>query len=128
ISAYIMSVCLVSLIPILLILKFFFFQAEDGIRDRNVTGVQTCALPILSSSIVSVFRNLNGQLRNAGRNAMIGLQNGMNSRRGSVMSTARGIANSVSSTMRRALKIKSPSRITMAIGEFVGQGLAKGLE
>src|SRR5207249_7114316 len=27
---------------------FFFFQAEDGIRDRNVTGVQTCALPILS--------------------------------------------------------------------------------
>src|SRR5699024_12161710 len=24
-----------------------FFQAEDGIRDRNVTGVQTCALPIL---------------------------------------------------------------------------------
>src|SRR5690242_21601804 len=25
---------------------FFFFQAEDGIRDRHVTGVQTCALPI----------------------------------------------------------------------------------
>src|SRR5699024_2354629 len=25
---------------------FFFIQAEDGIRDRNVTGVQTCALPI----------------------------------------------------------------------------------
>src|SRR5207249_8749144 len=25
---------------------FFFFQAEDGIRVRNVTGVQTCALPI----------------------------------------------------------------------------------
>src|SRR5437868_2639898 len=29
---------------------FFFFQAEDGIRDRNVTGVQTCALPISHSS------------------------------------------------------------------------------
>src|SRR5699024_10989864 len=28
------------------LLLFFFFQAEDGIRDRNVTGVQTCALPI----------------------------------------------------------------------------------
>src|SRR6266704_5222171 len=28
---------------------FFFFQAEDGIRDRNVTGVQTCALPILDA-------------------------------------------------------------------------------
>src|SRR5256885_6916916 len=30
----------------------FFFQAEDGIRDYKVTGVQTCALPI--------FRNLDG--------------------------------------------------------------------
>src|SRR2546429_8850413 len=29
---------------------FFFFQAEDGIRDVAVTGVQTCALPIFSSS------------------------------------------------------------------------------
>src|SRR6266511_5064883 len=28
------------------ILDFFFFQAEDGIRDFQVTGVQTCALPI----------------------------------------------------------------------------------
>src|SRR6266704_6769697 len=27
-------------------LSLFFFQAEDGIRHRNVTGVQTCALPI----------------------------------------------------------------------------------
>src|SRR5205823_11046281 len=27
---------------------FFFFQAEDGIRDKLVTGVQTCALPISS--------------------------------------------------------------------------------
>src|SRR5438552_11737534 len=29
-----------------IILIFFFFQAEDGIRDDLVTGVQTCALPI----------------------------------------------------------------------------------
>src|SRR5205807_7826356 len=28
---------------------FFFFQAEDGIRDYKVTGVQTCALPILQA-------------------------------------------------------------------------------
>src|SRR5690348_18385735 len=28
----------------------FFFQAEDGIRDGRVTGVQTCALPILAAS------------------------------------------------------------------------------
>src|SRR5947209_20341114 len=29
---------------------FFFFQAEDGIRDIGVTGVQTCALPIFHTS------------------------------------------------------------------------------
>src|SRR5207248_6519396 len=29
----------------------FFFQAEDGIRDRTVTGVQTCALPILAKRV-----------------------------------------------------------------------------
>src|SRR6478609_11332786 len=29
---------------------FFFFQAEDGIRDKLVTGVQTCALPICGSA------------------------------------------------------------------------------
>src|SRR2546430_345491 len=28
------------------VIFFFFFQAEDGIRDLTVTGVQTCALPI----------------------------------------------------------------------------------
>src|SRR5437016_6620732 len=30
--------------------KFFFFQAEDGIRDWSVTGVQACALPIAQAS------------------------------------------------------------------------------
>ena len=30
---------------------FFFFQAEDGIRDHCVTGVQTCALPISGQDV-----------------------------------------------------------------------------
>src|SRR5690606_39441886 len=33
-----------------LVAPFFFFQAEDGIRDFHVTGVQTCALPICMSA------------------------------------------------------------------------------
>src|SRR4029434_11306903 len=38
-----------------------FFQAEDGIRDSSVTGVQTCALPISQISIVNhtFFKTLN---------------------------------------------------------------------
>ena len=37
--------CFVFLFFLCILLFFFFFQAEDGIRDRDVTGVQTCALP-----------------------------------------------------------------------------------
>src|SRR2546430_12425041 len=33
----------------------FFFQAEDGIRDLTVTGVQTCALPICTRKAGSVY-------------------------------------------------------------------------
>src|SRR5688572_3277903 len=39
----IMVICMLTAIRLLLT---FFFQAEDGIRDLTVTGVQTCALPI----------------------------------------------------------------------------------
>src|SRR3989441_7148356 len=35
-----------------LVFFFFFFQAEDGIRDKLVTGVQTCALPISPGEVV----------------------------------------------------------------------------
>src|SRR5215203_2802722 len=33
------------------VVGFFFFQAEDGIRDIGVTGVQTCALPISTTAV-----------------------------------------------------------------------------
>src|SRR5690606_41198004 len=42
----------------------FFFQAEDGIRDFHVTGVQTCALPIyprLAASIFVPYEKFQGQ-------------------------------------------------------------------
>src|SRR5256885_10953338 len=42
------SVILVVLARVAVLRSFFFFQAEDGIRDYKVTGVQTCALPISS--------------------------------------------------------------------------------
>src|SRR2546430_15090761 len=46
---------------------FFFFQAEDGIRDLTVTGVQTCALPI-SNSYDSAALTANGGAINPGAN------------------------------------------------------------
>src|SRR5256884_6705568 len=43
-------------------LSIFFFQAEDGIRDVAVTGVQTCALPISGASPQTVYQ-INPNLR-----------------------------------------------------------------
>src|SRR2546427_2052802 len=47
---------------------FFFFQAEDGIRDLTVTGVQTCALPIYSGTFGYKFTVQNATLTGAGSN------------------------------------------------------------
>src|SRR5699024_11735773 len=44
----------------------FFFQAEDGIRDRNVTGVQTCALPILRGFMPMLRKTLSTSSGNNG--------------------------------------------------------------
>src|SRR5256886_12470061 len=45
-------------------LSVFFFQAEDGIRDLTVTGVQTCALPIFQDV---VYRTEDEKFRNAAK-------------------------------------------------------------
>src|SRR5438874_8389721 len=44
-------------IIVVLFILFFFFQAEDGIRDLYVTGVQTCALPICCSAAEAACRS-----------------------------------------------------------------------
>src|SRR5258707_9882465 len=48
---------------------FFFFQAEDGIRDIGVTGVQTCALPI--STPANYFHILRRQLHRTFRKPLV---------------------------------------------------------
>src|SRR5215475_5255391 len=59
---------------ILICFFFFFFQAEDGIRDFHVTGVQTCALPISLDNIPSrgdgndtmiILNRIGGDLRSS---------------------------------------------------------------
>src|SRR3989449_10749010 len=46
-------------------MSFFFFQAEDGIRDVAVTGVQTCALPIFYAITPFNFTSIGGNLPTA---------------------------------------------------------------
>src|SRR5437867_9599466 len=55
---FILSCMIFSIVFVVLMMVysvFFFFQAEDGIRDRTVTGVQTCALPIYKKFLRKIF-------------------------------------------------------------------------
>lgn len=67
-------------------------------------------------------------LKSIGVNAGQGLLAGLASTEDSLVAKARSIANAVSAAMASALKIKSPSRVTMRIGEFVGEGLEVGID
>src|SRR5438067_2594179 len=54
---------LLNLPPSVALQVFFFFQAEDGIRDRNVTGVQTCALPIsYQANVMKTFEAMSSRV------------------------------------------------------------------
>src|SRR3712207_6745897 len=48
--------CASLLAPVVSRRRYFFFQAEDGIRDIGVTGVQTCALPISAQRVAGLLR------------------------------------------------------------------------
>src|SRR5687767_15902808 len=53
---------------------FFFFQAEDGIRDKLVTGVQTCALPILMTPIaVAIVGGLGKETERTAEATLLGV-------------------------------------------------------
>src|SRR5256886_9940335 len=52
-----------SIMTVLRACVLFFFQAEDGIRDLTVTGVQTCALPISRSASLHQRRAVDAALR-----------------------------------------------------------------
>src|SRR3989475_12321106 len=60
-----------------LYIHFFFFQAEDGIRDLTVTGVQTCALPIWRHDLWVISDEVYGQIRYDGSRDSIAALPGM---------------------------------------------------
>lgn len=89
----------------------------------NATGVAHT----LPGRIRSAVGNLGGLLVGAGRDAVMGLVNGIRGAVGAAVSAAVSVGRSVISGIKSTLKISSPSRVMMEIGRFVTQGLAKGL-
>src|SRR5207244_10203078 len=56
---------------VVLIIVVFFFQAEDGIRDDLVTGVQTCALPISPLDPILQFNTAGKLLKSFGKGLVV---------------------------------------------------------
>ncbi|GEN87255.1 tape measure protein [Oceanobacillus sojae] len=83
----------------------------------------------LAVNMIRPFGSIQGRMASIGSFAMSGLNAGLNGGAGRVMSTARSIATRVASTMQRALKIHSPSRVMEDdVGRWVPAGIAVGIE
>jgi tape measure domain-containing protein len=111
--------------------------AVDGYAQGMIssTGVAAGASVQVARTAVSTFAGaLLGQRGVAsaagfqvGLASMQGFRNGVVAGSGSVLAAARGIANAAAATMRQALDVQSPSKVTTVIGRFFGEGFAEGI-
>ena len=95
--------------------------------QTKMTEIQTALTSGMMSAATALLA-MSPMFYSAGVQMMQGLLNGMNSMRSSLIATAHSIAASVSSALSGALQINSPSRLTFGMGEFVGEGLALGMQ
>ncbi|MEK5176285.1 hypothetical protein [Heyndrickxia sp. FSL W8-0496] len=82
----------------------------------------------IRSGTTAEFNAMKSSMNSIGQNTIKGLMNGLSSMTGPLLQQAREIANSISSTISKALDIHSPSRVMMRLGEYTGQGLAEGMK
>jgi hypothetical protein len=82
----------------------------------------------IKNRILSALAGAGTWLYQIGKNIIQGLINGIGAMAGSVISKAKGLANSVKDTIAGALKIGSPSRLMFQMGRWTSEGLALGIE
>ena len=100
-------------------------QMSDAIKtgmDRAVREVDSAI-----SRMVSALKSAVPKFRQAGANMGQALADGLNSKASTVEAAARRLANAAAAAMRAAAQIRSPSRVTWEIGEYLGLGLAEGM-
>lgn len=81
----------------------------------------------ISTGTKKQFNAMTSSMNGIGKNTIQGLMDGMAQMTGPLMAQAKSIADSISSTIKKALEIKSPSRVMLKLGQFTGQGLALGM-
>lgn len=96
---------------------------KNGLRGVNASS----AAHSVAASGESGLRDYRGWYENAGRYVGYGFDDGLWSTRWTIYNTAEVIATNAANRMRRKLKIHSPSRVTMEIGGYFGEGFAIGI-
>lgn len=100
------------------------FNVIKSGMDKVVLQTQQTA-----KQIPTAFSSLSASMYTIGENAMQGLANGINGSAGSALSAAESVANRITSKIKGALDIHSPSRVMRdKIGKFIPQGIAIGIE
>ena len=93
---------------------------------KNAMNNVRSAVSNIWNSVMSFFRGIN--LFSIGSNIISGLINGIKSMATSVVNSVKGVVNGAIEGAKNLLKIKSPSRVFMEIGEFTTEGFIKGIE
>lgn len=106
--------------------------AEAGMQQfvRSIdTGMSQANTSVSrgNASIISTLSRLRSSFYDSGYFASLGLANGINTGAGAAISAAERLANNIANTMRKALDINSPSKVTTQIGEYAGIGSANGI-
>lgn len=112
----------------------WLYGAGRGVIQGLINGIGAMAgglwntIAWVSGHIGRFFAGAGSWLWGVGAAIIQGLLNGMSHMAGAVYGKAQEIANRVTSTIRNALNVRSPSRVMMGIGGNVAQGLALGIQ
>ena len=100
--------------------------AFGGGISSGSDAVTTAASGIVSGA-TSTISNAEGSARNSGFNFSLGLAGGIRAGRSAVISAAASVAQAAMQAVQSTLQIHSPSRVTYGLGEFFGEGFARGI-
>ena len=114
-------------------------KADTTKKIAELTATANKDLTLLKNEYTAKFKEIakvpatemkimNSSMKTIGNDAIKGLMAGLAEMEGPLKKQAKAMADAVSDTIKSALKIKSPSRVTMGLGEFAGEGLEIGMK
>lgn len=100
-----------------------FNEWKEGVKQRFNDTIND--IKRLWNNVIQFFKGID--LKQVGKDIISGLISGIGSMASNLYNKAKELADSVGKTLKKALKIGSPSKVTEEIGEFTGEGIEVGL-